>query len=142
MTQEELENIIKGLETSVSKETSTFGIFQYGGGADESFIKADKAGLILFSIELLKAAQKSNEPLSDIDKSIIPIEFEEEWINEKSDTVIQYIEPVKERQSRTPQATHKDTIADKLLPIGCIAVLALLIFALFVGLWTLAKWIF
>lgn len=142
MTQNELENIIKELETKVSKDSATFGIFQYGGGSDESFIKADKAGLILFSLELLKAAQKSIETLSDNEKNIIPIEFEEDWISEQSDSVIQYVETVKERQPGRPHATHKDTIADKLLPIGCIAVLALLIFALLVGLWTLAKWTF
>lgn len=142
MTQDELQNIIEELEGKISKDTATFGILQYGGGADESFIKADKEGLKLFALELLKAAQKSADTVSDKEKNIIPIEFEDDWISEQSDTVIQYVEPIIPRQPIEAQPKHKDTIADKLIPVGCFAVLAILVVAVLVGLWTLVKWIF
>lgn len=49
----------------VSKETALFEIYQYGGGPDESFVKADEAGLQLFAIEPLKASLKPEQTLSD-----------------------------------------------------------------------------
>jgi hypothetical protein len=142
LTQEELQNIIEELEGKVSKDTATFGIYQYGGGADESFIEADKEGLMLFALELLKAARVSADILDDKEKSIIPIEFEEDWISDQSNTVIQYVKPVLARQPSQEQSNRKGTLADILLPVGCVAVLVLLVVAMLVGLWTLVKWIF
>lgn len=141
MTQDELQKIIEELEARVSKDKATFGIFQYGGGPDESFIKADKEGLKLFALELLKAANKSNDILEDKEKNVIPIELDESWVNEQSDTVIQYVEPVAERLPSEKPVKHKTTFFDKLLPFGCFTVLTILLAALLVGLWTLAKWI-
>ena len=76
MYAEEHDKIIEQLRRYIREDDATFGIFQYGGGADESYIKADKQGLRLFALELLMAAQKSNEILHDKEKSIIPIDFE------------------------------------------------------------------
>ncbi|NTS44037.1 hypothetical protein HRG84_24370 [Flavisolibacter sp. BT320] len=142
MIQDELQNIIEELEAKVSKDKATFGIFQYGGGADESFIKADKEGLKLFALALLHAAQKSADTINNKEKNVITLEFEENWISEQSDTVIHYVEPVAQTQPSEEREKHKDTFIDKLLPVGCYTVLIILLGALLVGLWTLAKWIF
>lgn len=142
MTQEKLQKIIEELEVEVAKDKATFGIFQYGGGSDESFIKADKGGLMLFALEILKAANKYDITLNDKNKNIIPIKFKESWFSDQSDTVVQYIEPVNERLPNEKPVNHKDTIFDKLLPFGCYAVLIFLVATLLVGLWTLVKWIF
>jgi hypothetical protein len=56
MDKEMLQNIILNLEEDILKEKATFGIYQFGGGPDESCIKADEGGLKLFAITLLKAA--------------------------------------------------------------------------------------
>ncbi len=142
MTQEELHTIIEQLEANVLKGHATFGIQQYGGGADESFIQADKEGLKLFALELLKAAHKADDTLDHNDKNIIPIECEEEWINDQSDTIIQYIEPVAQRKPKPVQDNYQSTLADKLVPAGCYAIFIILIVSIIVGLWTLAKWVF
>lgn len=59
MDKTELQKIIDTLEKNQSTEDAYFGIFQYGGAPDESYIKANKEGLELFSLELLKAAKVS-----------------------------------------------------------------------------------
>ena len=142
MTQDELQKIIDQLEEQTSKDKATFGIFQYGGGSDESFIQADKEGLKLFALGLLKAASKTNEIIADKEKNIIPIPFEESWINEQSDTAIQYIEPVDKRLDSKEVKKYKETIAAKLLPYGCIVGLLIIVIAFIVGLVTLIRWVF
>ena len=142
MTQSELNKVINELEGQVSKDKATFGIFKYGGDSDESYIQADKEGLKLFALELLKAANKSSDILIDKGKNIVPIPFQENWIDEQSDTVIQYIEPVAERPKSIEEKKYKETIVDKLVPFGCYAILIILAVALLTGLWTLIKLIF
>ena len=65
MNKEELQNIIDKLESENRKEKAYFGIFEYGSGPDESYIKADKQGLELFALEILKAARDSEELLNN-----------------------------------------------------------------------------
>ena len=142
MIQNELQRIIDQLESEISKDKATFGIFQYGGGSDESCIQADKEGLKLFALELLKASNKTDEILSDNEKNIIPITFQENWIDEKSDTVIQYVKPVEQRQIGKDDKKYKESILDKLLPYGCYAGLIIIVISIIVGLWTLIKWVF
>jgi len=141
LTQDELQKIIDQLERQTSKDNATFGIFQYGGGSDESCIKADKEGLKLFALELLKASSKTNEIINDKGKNIIPIIFQENWIDDQSDTVIQYVKPVERRQIKD-EKKYKETIIDKVLPYGCYAAFIILAIAIIVGFWTLIKWVF
>jgi hypothetical protein len=57
MTKEELQEIIGRFNEEELKQLGLFGIFQYGGGSDESFIRANKEGLELFTLQLLKSAR-------------------------------------------------------------------------------------
>lgn len=142
MTQDELQKIIEQLEGQISKGNATFGIFQYGGGSDENYIQANKEGLQLFALELLKVSDKANETLDDKEEDIIPIVFEESWIDEQSDTMIQYVQPVSKRSTAKDESKYKETIVGKLLPYGCLAGLIIIIIAVIIGLQTLIKWIF
>jgi hypothetical protein len=142
LTQNELQNIIDQLEQDVSKDNATFGIFQYGGGSDESYIKADKEGLKLFAIYLLKAASNADYIISHKEKNIDTVPFQESWINEQSDTVIQYIEPVNKRPVNVEGKKYKERFVEKLLPYGCFLGLAILLIAIVIGLWTIVKWVF
>ena len=65
MTNEKLQNIIAQFDEKELKEKALFGILQYGGGPDESFIKANKEGLELFALELLKSASETENILAD-----------------------------------------------------------------------------
>ena len=53
LTKEELQKIIDQFDEDELKRQGIFGISQYGGGSDESFIRANKKGLELFALQLL-----------------------------------------------------------------------------------------
>lgn len=141
MYSTEHDKIIEDLKLYVTVDDATFGIFQYGGGADESYIKADKQGLRLFALELLMAAQKSNEILYDKEKSIIPIDFEKSWVNEDSDTFVQYVMPVVSRSNARQPVGPTNTIKDKLIGAGFIALMIFLILSMIVGVFSIIKWL-
>jgi hypothetical protein len=141
LTQEELTGIISKLEPVVSKDTALFEIYQYGGGPDESFIKANRQGLQLFAIELLKASLKVEQTLGDPTKSTIGIEHHE--MLENGDIGIHYIEPTSEiRQAASKPTPNKETWKDKLIKGGCISVAGIIIIATIVGFISIFKWLF
>ena len=141
MTKEELLNIIKTLEEKTSKENATFGIF-HGHESVESLIRANKDGLQLFAIELLRAANETDDILKDPEKNIIPISSEADWINDESQTIIQYVHPIENIPLAKEDYIRKEGFFEKFIPLGCLAVLIIIVVALIVGLWTLIKWIF
>ncbi|UYW01804.1 hypothetical protein K5I29_02445 [Flavobacterium agricola] len=142
LTKEELQNIIDQFDEEKLKKLGIFGISQYGGGSDESFLRANKEGLELFAIQLLKSARDTEDILSDKEKNIIPLDYNEDWIDENSDTFIQYIEPITDKQKLKDKNDYKTTFADKLIPYGCGLILIILAIATIVGLVTICNWIF
>ena len=142
MTKEELQKIIELFDEEDLKRQGIFGISQYGGGSDESFIRANKEGLELFALELLKSARDTEATLADTEKKVIPFDYDENWIDESSDTFIQYVEPIADKQKLNPNKEHKTTFADRLMPYGCGFVAIVLVIVIIVGLVTLFKWVF
>src|SRR5690606_3290806 len=124
------------------KRQGIFSILQYGGGSDESFIKANKEGLEMFALELLKSSRDAENVIADKKKNIIPLNYDESWIDEFGDTFIQYIEPIKEKQEFKSKKDYKQTILDKLVPLGCITAIIVIIISTIVGLITITDWIF
>ena len=143
MNKEELQNIIDKLESENPKEKAYFGIFEYGGGPDESFIKANKQGLELFALEILKAARDTEELLND-DKgeSVFPLGFDEDWIDDDCSTYIQYIEPTNEIRTITKREPYVETWTDKTMKFGCISTILIAIVSAIVGIVTIVKWFF
>jgi hypothetical protein len=142
LTKEDLQKIIDQFDEDELKRQGIFGISQYGGGSDESFVRANKEGLELFALELLKSAREIENVLSDPEKNIIPFDYDEDWVDENSDTIIQYIEPIAEKQKLKPKSEYKSTLADKLMPFGCGLIAIILLISVVVGLVTVIKWIF
>ncbi len=142
LTKEELQKIIDQFDEDELKQQGIFGISQYGGGSDESFVRANKEGLELFALQLLKSARDSEAILSDTEKNIIPFDYDENWVDENSDTFVQYIEPIADKQKLKPKSEYKSTFADKLIPYGCGLLLFILAIAVIVGLITLYNWLF
>lgn len=140
LTKEELQKIIDQFDEGALKRQGIFGISQYGGGSDESFIRANIEGLELFALELLKAARDTEATLADTEKKIISFDYDEDWIDENSDTFIQYVEPIADKQ--ISKTEHKTTFADRLMPYGCGLVAIILVVSVIVGLVTLFKWLF
>lgn len=91
LTNEELQKIIHLFEEDELKRLGIFGILQYGGGSDESYIRANKEGLQLFALELLKSVGSIEKTLAGTEKNIIPLNYDEDWVDESSDTIIQYV---------------------------------------------------
>jgi hypothetical protein len=142
LTKEELQKIIDQFDEDDLKRQGIFGILQYGGGSDESFIRANKEGLELFALHLLKSARDTESILLDTEKKSIPFEYDDNWIDENSDTLIQYVEPVADKQKLKPKSEYKSTIADKLMPIGCGLIAIILVISVIVGLVTVFNWLF
>lgn len=141
MTKEELQKIINQFDEEELKKQGIFSILQYGGGSDESFIKANKEGLEMFALELLKSSRDAESVIADKEKNIIPLNYDESWIDEFGDTFIQYIEPIKGKQELKSKK-YEQTFFDKLIPAGCIITIIVIVIATIVGLVTITNWLF
>jgi hypothetical protein len=142
LTKEELQRIIDQFQEEDLRQQGVFGIFQYGGGSDESFIRANKEGLELFALELLKSARDSEAIITDTQKKSIALDYDDNWIDENSDTFIQYVEPIAEKQQLELKTESISKIKHKLISYGCGIVAIILLVSVVVGLVTLFKWLF
>lgn len=139
MNQQELASIIEQLQQQTDSAKASFGIYQYGGGTDESFIRANPDGLREMAIALLKAAAEMAEQGSYMEKKIIPFPNDAGWIDENGETFIQYIE-TPENKPIAP-SDEKESLKDSAFTYGCIAFFILLVVACIVGLYTLISWV-
>lgn len=142
LTKEELQKIIDQFDEDELKRHGIFGISQYGGGSDESFIRANQEGLELFALELLKAAKETDNVLSDPEKKVIPFNYDEDWVDENSDTFIQNIELIADKQKLKPKSEYKSTFVDKLVPLGCGLIVLTLLISVVLGFVTMFNWLF
>ena len=137
MTNEELNDLIAKLESETSMEKAIFEIRKID--VEESFVKANKEGLQIFALELLKASAQAEQAAM---KNQL-IHFENLELLENGDICPYYIEPTLEiRQTRIPEPLRKETWKDKLTTGGCVTVLLILITATIVGLISILKWAF
>ena len=139
MTKKELEEIIDRLIADNPGDEAFFGILQYGGGTEESYIHANKAGLELFAVELLKASKRIGEPEED---NTYVLELDEDiWL--EGDTIVEYIETSKQGRSETPKVNpdYQETWADKLIPFGCISLVIMGFVSMIVGVIAIVQWI-
>jgi hypothetical protein len=61
VNNKELNQLIEELEFTSNEKDAYFGIFRFDNEPDENCIKANKEGLLLFSLQLLRAVQQSND---------------------------------------------------------------------------------
>lgn len=142
MTNEELQKIIDQFDEEALKHKGIFGISQYGGGSEESFISANKEGLELFALELLKSARDTESLFAESENKFFSLNPEEKWIDQESDTFIHYIEPLSDNFDRKPRTEQKTTFAQRILPIGCgLLVVIVLLITIIVGALTLVGWL-
>jgi len=141
-TKEELQKIIEQFNENELKQQGVFSILQYGGGSDESFIRANKEGLELFALELLKSARDSENVLTNPDNNSILLDPEAEWVDQDSNTFLQYIELIADKQNLYPITNNKPSIMGILLPFGCGIIIIILLISTVVGIITVFNWIF
>jgi hypothetical protein len=137
----ELQKIIDKLETEKAETQASFGVFRAGGGEDESCIKANKQGLGLFALELLKASLQSEINKPGRKKNIYNLKIDEQWIEKDSDVFLYHIEIQSGVRVPEIKESYKPSFTDKLMPYGCGLVLIFLIVALIIGLVTIIEFI-
>lgn len=140
MTKEELQEIVARLKATNTKDDAYFGIFRYGGGPDESFIKANRQGLELFAAEVLEASMFAEEIVNDHKKNIHSFSYDEEWID--GETLVQYVEPFLEPRQKIKEETVTPSWTDKMFAGGCILFVVICLVLLITGLVTAIKWMF
>lgn len=141
MTNEQLKAIIDQFDEDDLIQQGVFSILQHGGGSDESFIRANREGLELFALVLLKSVIRVENSNVDKEKYTIPFDYCGNWIDENSDTIIQHIELVADKQKKEPRKEYKPTLGDKLMPFGCGLILIALLISIVVGFVTIIKWL-
>lgn len=142
MTTEALEKIINEFDKEELKKQAIFGLYAYGGGTDESFIRANKEGLELFALELLASAKNSENLLKNDKDKTISLENCEEWIDQDSTIYLNYIEVIEGKRKKIINEEEKSTILDMIMPYGCGFILIVLIVATIIGLINIFNWIF
>ncbi|MFL5729612.1 MAG: hypothetical protein ACJ75J_09025 [Cytophagaceae bacterium] len=138
MKKEELEEFIKKLETSNSASDAYFAIYNNEQG---DFIKANKEGLELYAAELLKASRDFESAVSGSEKNILPLDYEQEWID--GNIYIQYVDPTEKKGGLAKEDDDdQSSFVEKLIPFGCIAILILMLVCIIIGIITVFGWIF
>jgi len=141
MTDEKLKKLITELENRNEKDKAYFGFYQYGGGPDESCIKANRKGLELYAAELLKAGIES-ENLEYNENQIASIGLDIDWIDEDGEFFFDYVELTnKDKEPKKKFPEYKETWKDKIFKIGCIGIGILLVGLILVGIITVITWI-
>ncbi|WP_298952038.1 hypothetical protein [uncultured Nonlabens sp.] len=134
MEEEELKKIVQDLRTHNLEKDAFFGFIQYGGGPDESCIKANKEGIRLYAAELLAASVKIPEKNS--------IGLQTEWTYDNGDFFFDYIEISEKIENQEEQEARKNNWwLNKLFTVGCISVIAALIIFIIVGGYTVLNWL-
>lgn len=133
MTKEELITLVKNLDEDSLKEQGIFGIYQYGGGPDESSIKANKEGLQLFALELLRASDNFKNKTHGNHEKIFNLNYDENWIDKNSHIFINFIEH-SSKEETTINEEQIENFIDKLIPYGCGAIFILIGFSILLGL--------
>ncbi|GAB3554574.1 hypothetical protein [Spirosoma fluminis] len=128
-----LDEWITEIQATTDPEKAYINFFMYGGGTDESAIRANKDGLLLFAQRLIKAA---NEMDKVAEGQTVPISDDyAEWIDSGSEIGFHYVQKVSGYINTDDQETWKDRIEKYF--IFAMFVGAIGIFVL--GLWTLVN---
>ena len=138
LNEEALREFLDAQDKVNLREHANFGIFQYGGDIDESFIKANQAGLQMYALQLLRA---SAQLYGGEKPEILPIEFDSAWIDMHSEIFLQYIE-VSEISSQPERPVYSETFGDKVRGCGCMLFIILIVLSLLSGVATILNLFF
>ena len=140
MTDENIKRLIDDLRNQKNYDEAYIGFFQYGGGTDESYIKANRQGLELHAAELLEAALETEKEFESGKEKIFGLD--EGKSDEESDYHFDYIELKKEKRFEIkPDSEYKETWKDKIFKFGCFGGLIALGLLIIIGLITVISWI-
>jgi len=143
VTDEEIQNIITEFENRNRKDKAFFGFYQYGGGIDESRIRANRKGIELFTAELLKSVLDS-EKHDYNNNEFCYSEIDIDWTDDDSDFFFDSIEITNKDKTKKDEKfpDYKRTNSYRFYEGLIFLIIILLILFLFVGFITVIKWLF
>jgi hypothetical protein len=140
MTDEQIGELINELRSKKNYDEAYIGYFQYGGGPDESYIKANRQGLELHAAELLAAALETETEFETGKEKTFGLD--EGISDEESDFGFNYVELKKEKRNDIkPYSEYKETWKDKAFKVGCVGIGILLVVLVIVGFITAINWL-
>lgn len=140
MSDKEIAELISQLRDEKKYDEAYIGFFQYGGGPDESFIRANRQGLELLAAELLAAALETETGFEAGKEKTYGLD--QDLINDESEYGFSYVELKKgSRNDIKPYSEYEETWKDKAFKIGCFAIGILIVVLLIIGFITAVKWI-
>lgn len=129
----DIESIIDQLDKSIPKPTGEVKMDTYGGGADESRIRATRAGFLRLGVELMKAAFA--KPVKEDKPNVIDVDLGD-LVND--DSVIQF--DWFERVEDMTQPERKLNFRDKLIPAVIVTLLLAFLVCAIIGIGTVIWW--
>ncbi|PHR93978.1 MAG: hypothetical protein COA80_12945 [Leeuwenhoekiella sp.] len=140
MNDKKIGKLINELRSQKNYDEAYIGYFQYGGGPDESCIKANRQGLELHAAELLEAALESEKEFET--GKIKTFGLDEGIPDEESDFFFDYVELTKQVRNKIKQnSEYKETWKDKMFKYGCFGILIGLGILIIIGIVTVISWI-
>ncbi|WP_437823963.1 hypothetical protein [Tenacibaculum mesophilum] len=142
VTNKKLENIISELNQNNKKEEALFGFYHQDGDEYNTCIKANKQGLELFALELLKARNEiENQSFENGEVEYLEIDID--WTDPNADFYFNNIELTnKLKTEKEPIPEYKESWKDKLYGYLIFGIIIGLIILLIVGFITTLSWIF
>ena len=136
----EIGKLINQLRSQKNYDEAYIGYFQYGGGPDEGYIRANRQGLELHAAELLEAALETENLLEDEKKDTFGLD--EGISDQESDFFFDYVQMInKVRNQIKPYQDHRETWKEKAFKIGCIGLGLIIIGLTVVGLVKVIDWL-
>jgi hypothetical protein len=140
MNDKEIGKLINELRSQKNYDEAYIGYFQYGGGPEESYIKANRQGLELHAAELLEAALETEKEFEN--GKIKTFGLDGGISDEESDFLFDYVELKKEsRNEIKPDSDYKETWKDKLFKYFFFGILIGLGLLIIIGIVTVISWV-
>ena len=139
MTDKDIGKLIDELRNQRNYDEAYIGFFQYGGGPDESYIKANRQGLELHAAELLAAALETKTEFKTGKQKTFGLD--QDLLVHDSEFGFDYVELIKEKRNDiNPSSVNKENWKDKAFKISCIAIGILIVVLIIIGTLTAITW--
>lgn len=138
MDKEEIQVIVDQLN-EFDLTNARFGIYQYGGGPDESYVKANKEGLLTFAKEMLLAALQEEKDQHDQTIYYPLLDHENNaWVDDNSLTLLNHVEVIDTIEYQPSEPPPKES---RFIALGCVVLILVAIVMFFVGIVTTISWL-
>jgi hypothetical protein len=142
MERSEINNFIEKLKKSNLDKNAYLGIFSENDYSEESYVKANKAGLELLAAKILQASIDFDGYVGNSQNFNLGVNNSEAWFDENSHFLINYVKPVEGKEKIEDEKEVQKKWYEDLISAGCILVAIFLVSACLLGVYTIIKWLF